>query len=75
MTADEHARMQELEGLVKRYRSRITALKLENEALLSRPCPACELDARQRAGQPFDPSQPSEQAAKTKRQQDSDWLP
>ena len=27
MTADEHAHMQELEGLVKRYRSRIVALK------------------------------------------------
>lgn len=27
MTADEHAHMQKLEGLVKRYRSRIVALK------------------------------------------------
>lgn len=27
MTAEEHAHMQELEGLVKRYRSRIVELK------------------------------------------------
>lgn len=60
MTADEHARMQELEGLVKRYRSRITVLKLENQALLSRPCPASALNEHNRAGKPFDPSQPHE---------------
>lgn len=33
MTSEEHARMQELEGLVKRYRSRIVELKLDIVAL------------------------------------------
>ncbi len=31
MTAEEHAHVQELEGLVKRYRSRIVELKSEIE--------------------------------------------
>lgn len=39
MTAEEHAHTQELEGLVKRYRSRIVALKALLEQ--ARVCQAC----------------------------------
>lgn len=34
MTAEEHAHVQELEGLVKRYRSKIVMLKTQNAGML-----------------------------------------
>ena len=47
MTAEEHAHMQELEGLVKRYRGRIVQLKdqLRGKAPFTFKCRACGLEA------------------------------
>lgn len=41
MTAEEHDHMQELEGKVKRYRSRIVALKAKLEAVSIPTCSGC----------------------------------
>lgn len=43
MTADEHAHLQELEGLVKRLRSRIVVLKDALEGLKRGPDCWCEV--------------------------------
>lgn len=46
MTPDEHARMQQLEGQVKRYRSRIAAMKTRSAVATRDGCTTGEFAVR-----------------------------